>query len=119
MPKTVLVVDDDEGIQNLVGMALVDEGYEVIAALNGAIGLEMATQHPVDMILLDMRMPVLDGWGFLDAYCSRPEPRAPVVAFSANIVDPEAFRCASGFFPKPFKLSKLLDMVDKYANTSS
>ena len=58
----ILVVDDDASIRELIGMALVDEGYEVQAAPHGAAALEVISHSRPSVILLDMRMPVMDGW---------------------------------------------------------
>ncbi|HPL27936.1 MAG TPA: response regulator, partial [Anaerolineae bacterium] len=60
--KHILVVDDDATIRELIELALTDEGYEIIAARNGAEALAVVGAAPVDLILLDIRMPIMDGW---------------------------------------------------------
>jgi len=115
MPPSILVVDDDESIREFVQMALVDEGYRVLVAQDGAGALEIVKREIVDLIVLDMRMPVLDGWGFLTAYQKVSMPRAPVIAVSANnrsiagttadVVD---------FIPKPFDLGHLIELVARH-----
>ena len=113
----ILVVDDDSAIREFVEMALRDEGYDVMVANDGLVALNIVKQSQVHLILLDMRMPVMDGWAFLNAYQQQvPVPRAPVIAFSANN---RAISETTGdvveFIPKPFDLNKLLDDVKKHA----
>ena len=64
----VLVVDDDESIRQIVRMCLGDEGYEVFEAANGLDALALLPDCRPDLILLDLRMPVMDGWEFARRY---------------------------------------------------
>ena|SRR5579859_523500 len=112
MPATILVVDDDESIREFIELALTDEGYHILLAQDGAQALDVATSNHVDLIILDMRMPVMDGWAFLKAYGDTPTPHAPVIAASANI------RSIAGitvdvidFIAKPFDLDYLLALI--------
>jgi CheY-like chemotaxis protein len=66
--KRVLVVDDEEAIRLTLAEALEDEGYAVVTAQNGAEALVQVRARPPHGIVLDLMMPVLDGWGFLKAY---------------------------------------------------
>lgn len=64
--RTALVVDDDPDTVRLIGLILSESGFQVIAAYDGGEGLEyMACMRP-DVIVLDLQMPVLDGWQFLE-----------------------------------------------------
>jgi two-component system OmpR family response regulator len=65
--RRVLVVDDDASIRDLVDMALSDDGYEVISAAHGAAALVLVGRAKPDVILLDMRMPVMNGRTFAQA----------------------------------------------------
>ena len=80
----VLVVDDDATIRGLVSELLVDEGYAVDGASDGAQALQCARDARPAAIVLDLMMPVLDGWGFLHA-CRQQSicPDVPVVVMSA------------------------------------
>jgi CheY-like chemotaxis protein len=62
--RPILVIDDDPAILSTVLDILEFEGYPVATAVNGAEGLRCVEQEPPALVLLDMRMPVLDGWGF-------------------------------------------------------
>jgi two-component system, chemotaxis family, chemotaxis protein CheY len=112
----ILVVDDDEGIRSFVEMALDGEGYRVSTATNGAAALELVSQQAPDLILLDMRMPVMDGWAFTRAYRSRPGPHAPIVVITAarDAGERAAQVNADDYLGKPFDLDELLNLVERY-----
>lgn len=113
----ILVVDDDQGIRDFVGMALTDEGYDVVTAPHGAAALELASARVPSVILLDMRMPIMDGWEFARAYRQRPGPHAPIVVFTAarDAAERAAQIAADGVLPKPFDLTELLTVVGRHA----
>lgn len=114
----ILVVDDEPDIRMLVRMVLERAGHAVIEAANGNEALTaLETSHP-DLMLLDMRMPGLDGWAVLERM--RAEnwfARIPVVVLSAH-VDAAASRKAlqegcSGYIGKPFRPQELVETVEK------
>jgi CheY-like chemotaxis protein len=109
----VLVVDDDDSIRQIVRMCLADEGYKVGEAANGAAALEMLADFRPGLILLDLRMPVMDGWEFARQYRSMPGPHVPIVACVAAF--DVSGECAeldpAGILSKPFDLDDLLDTV--------
>jgi two-component system response regulator (stage 0 sporulation protein F) len=59
--KTILVVDDDDAIRMLIEMELKDEGYQVITASNAKDALKLVETEPMDLVILDIRMPGMDG----------------------------------------------------------
>ena len=61
VPKTVLIVEDDEDTRTVYADALRERGYRVLTATQGAEGVHLARRHRPDLILLDIRMPVMDG----------------------------------------------------------
>jgi CheY-like chemotaxis protein len=115
--RPVLVVDDDDGIRDSIDMTLSDEGYQVLTATHGADALTLVDQHLPSLILLDMRMPVMDGWQFARAYRQRPGPHAPIVVVTAALeaAGRAAEIHADGVLPKPFRLADLLEVVGRYA----
>ncbi len=120
-PRQVLVVEDDKGIRDLVAMALDEVGYEVVSAADGAAALDrLATLRPV-LILLDMRMPVMDGWEFARAYAHRPGHHAPVIIMSAarDAASHAAEVKAEGYLAKPFNLEDLYACVEQFAGGRS
>jgi CheY-like chemotaxis protein len=113
--KRVLIVDDDPDIREIVMLTLSDEGYEVVTAPHGAAALDRAAELPPDAILLDMRMPVMDGWAFAAAYRRTPDPHAPVVVMTAA-ADAAAWAAqvgAAAVLPKPFQLDALCAAVER------
>ena len=109
----VLVVDDDESIRQIVRLCLGDEGYDVFEAANGLDALALLPDCRPDLILLDLRMPVMDGWEFARRYRLGPGPHAPIIAFLAALnAEAEAADLeAVGILAKPFDLEDLLAMV--------
>ena len=75
----LLVVDDDPTIREMLEMLLDSEGYQVATASNGADALDVLSDIHPDVILLDMKMPVMDGWEFMDRYRTLVDATAPVV----------------------------------------
>ena len=119
--QQILIVDDDQAIREMVEYALADEGYSVLTADNGDVALDVLRASTPHLILLDMRMPVMDGWTFARTYRERPPPHAPIVVMTAAI---DAFQWsrevdAAGCIPKPFELSRLFDAIRLHARPSS
>ena len=69
--RPILIIDDDPAIRTTVADILESEGYTVATAINGADGLQSLDRVDPALVLLDMRMPILDGWGFARALRSR------------------------------------------------
>lgn len=116
MPRRILVIDDDLAILATVSDILHDEGYQVQMAMNGAEGLAALEQFSPELILLDMRMPVLDGWGFATALRERGV-NIPIVVMTAT---QDARRWAREIgaayvLAKPFDLMELLNVVERAA----
>lgn len=112
----ILVVDDDESILEMIDVALSFEGYQVDTAPHGMAALELIGRAQPDLILLDVRMPVMDGREFSQRYREIPGPRAPIVVLTANrdVASSAAQVGAEGFLAKPFELVELLELVGKY-----
>jgi CheY-like chemotaxis protein len=110
----ILLVEDDPVITHLIVTTLGKAGYEVLKAENGLVALEsLATSKP-DLILLDIYLPVLNGWDFLEQYQTLPDHSAPVVAFSASELDRALPDHVSLFLLKPFKMADLIKTVAEY-----
>jgi two-component system, chemotaxis family, chemotaxis protein CheY len=121
-PRPILVVDDDEAILSAMELALSDEGYPVVVARNGRDALELARSASPWLILLDMKMPVMDGWAFAEAYRQQANPktpRAPIIAMTAAHESERqtAAVAADGYIAKPFDLNDLLELVLRYAGS--
>ena len=112
----VLVVDDDPAIRGAVRDVLEDHGIPVETATDGRDALAKVEARPPRLVLLDMRMPIMDGWGFAKAL--RDAGIAlPVVVMTAAA---DARRWAEeigaiGVVPKPFGVDELIGAVDRYS----
>ena len=114
----VLIVDDEPDIRATVSAMLEIEGYAVSEAANGADALAAVENDPPDVILLDMRMPVLDGWDFA-AEMRRRNHAIPIVVMTAAR---DAARwagevAAAAFIAKPFGYDDLIDAVEQASPT--
>jgi len=107
----VLVVDDDPDILDALSEILEVEGYEVQRARNGREALQALEHAPPDLVLLDLMMPVMDGWEF--ARSLEPSSRPPIIVLSAdrNVSVKAQEIGALGWLAKPFELAELLAAV--------
>ncbi|MBI3969764.1 MAG: response regulator [Chloroflexi bacterium] len=113
--RHILIVDDDHILCYVVIQALREEGHTVVAAPNGAAALAAVTHRAPDLILLDLRMPVMDGPEFVRAYRQLPHPRAPIITMTAA-TDARQWADqigANGVLPKPFELADLFATVER------
>jgi CheY-like chemotaxis protein len=94
MGKRVLVVDDEKDILDFVAMILADTGYEVDCAGDGSEALAKMRARRPDLVVLDLMMPVMDGWDFLQHLHQIPNPPA-VVILSAAPDEWKAFRAGA------------------------
>jgi CheY-like chemotaxis protein len=110
----VLVVDDEPDIRATVSAMLEIEGYAVTEAANGADALHRVEERAPDVILLDMRMPVLDGWGFA-AELRRRGHHMPIVVMTAarDAAHWAGEIAASAFVAKPFGFDDLITAVEE------
>lgn len=114
---SVLIVDDDPDILEIVGLVLASAGYEVISASDGAEALGLLRSGMVpSVILLDVMMPSMNGWEFRAAQSEDPALAAvPVVLLTGDgnaAEKSQAFR-ASGYLKKPVDLAVLLETVER------
>jgi CheY-like chemotaxis protein len=113
--SSVLVVDDDDDIREVLELALEEQGYVVSQASNGRAALEVVSRGMPALILLDMKMPVMNGWEFAAELGRRYARRAPIVVISAaeDVRRRAAEIGAQGWIGKPFELSELLEIVKR------
>lgn len=81
---TVLIVEDENMLNEAYQVVLKTAGYNVLTAYDGKEALEVLEKHDADIILLDLRMPVLDGVGFLEAYQLKSRKNPPKVVVFSN-----------------------------------
>ena len=113
---TVLVVEDDDAMRDLLIEELSDAGYRVLAAADGRAGLECAKSHPVDLVITDLRMPELDGFDLIRDIKATPEsPHVVMVtAFGSIETAIKAVKLgAYDYITKPFEIEELVLVADK------
>jgi CheY-like chemotaxis protein len=109
---TVLIVDDERPIRDLLSVVLRDAGYRTTAAVHGAEALAAVAEARPDLVITDLMMPVLGGAELCRRLKAAPATREiPVVLMSAVVPGPEPTEAADAFLRKPFDLVELEALV--------
>jgi CheY-like chemotaxis protein len=118
--RKVLVVDDDDALAEVVRQVLRDAGHSVATVRHGAAALELTKHIAPDLILLDLSMPIMDGWSFVSQYRRNAKQDARIVLLTANQQAPEIARSlqADGYITKPFDIDDLIALVDRELSIS-
>jgi CheY-like chemotaxis protein len=116
---TILIVDDDPGIRQLLTVFLMHNGYRVICVANGEEALTHLQYTPLlpQLILLDLMMPVMDGFEFRRTQQGDPQlATIPVIVISAvpNLHEQAPTLAAEAYVPKPIDFDALLILVEQY-----
>ncbi len=113
MPKTVMVVDDEERLVSLVKTYLKQEGFHVVTAANGREALFLARDEKPDLIVLDLMMPEMDGYEFMRLH--RQERATPIILLTARVEDTDKILGlelgADDYVTKPFSPRELVARV--------
>ncbi len=119
---TILVVDDEFAIADLLEMVLMDEGHHVLTAANGRQALERLTQHPrPDLIISDYMMPILNGAGMLEAMRGVETQRGIPCIMMSSMPEQNVRQRVSGlaaFIRKPFDLVEVIELVASVLSAS-
>jgi two-component system chemotaxis response regulator CheY len=118
IPKRVLVVDDDASIRELLLTALEDDGYEVVPAVNGQDALAVCERWRPDVIVLDLMMPVMDGWTFAKRLRERDDIPIVVLSAATDLARHAKTIGAAAVVAKPFDLDQLLPKVARAAEAA-
>lgn len=118
----ILVVDDDAGICDVLRDALEGSGHFVTVANNGRDGLQRLMESDFDVVLLDLRMPVMGGFEMLQSVRNTLRSDVPVIVLTAYASLDSLFQCSelgiAGYLPKPFRLDELEAKVKHVAEGS-
>ncbi len=122
MPR-ILLVEDNEMNRDMLSRRLSKRGYEVLIAHDGGEGIAIARSQSPDLILMDMSLPVVDGWEATRRIKAEPETSGiPVIALTAHAMagDEEEARTAGcdDFDTKPVELARLLEKIETLLNRS-
>lgn len=111
----VLIVDDDNELAEVLRQALRESGYAVATVRHGAAALELIGQIQPDLILLDLRMPIMDGWSFVTQYrrSGRAGGRIVLLSGHPNVREISANLGADAYLGKPFELTELIGAVQR------
>lgn len=116
--KKILLVEDNEMNRDMLSRRLARKGYEVLLALDGEEAVRMTRAHAPDVVLMDMSLPVLDGWEATRRLKADPETaRIPVIALTAHALPAERDRALEAgcvaFETKPIDFPKLLAAIEE------
>jgi DNA-binding response OmpR family regulator len=112
--QRLLVVEDDAGIQEVLRLELTEQGFDVQVVDSGEAAVEHVDKNPVDLVLLDLRMPGMDGVETAKALKER-RPNLPIVlcsVFDEKRLEPYMGREIQAFLPKPFTFRRLQTTVE-------
>ena len=120
MTKTVLTVDDSRTMRDMLMLALKDAGYRVVQAEDGVHGLEVLQAESPDIVITDINMPRMDGFGFIEGMRANPAFSAvPVLVLTTESDAAKKQRAreagATGWIVKPFDPVRLVDAVRRVA----
>jgi CheY-like chemotaxis protein len=112
----ILLVEDNEMNRDMLSRRLTRNGFEVVIAVNGQEGVDLAASSMPDLILMDMSLPILDGWEATRQVKANPATKAiPVIALTAHamVADKEKALAAGcdEFDTKPVELPRLLEKI--------
>ncbi len=116
---TLLIVEDNEMNRDMLSRRLVRRGYEVLMATDGAEGLACVREHLPDLVLMDMSLPVLDGWEVTRLLKGDAATRhIPVIALTAHAMSGDRQRAVDAgcddFDTKPIELTRLLEKIEHW-----
>lgn len=123
-PLSILLVEDNELNQKLMKITLKRYNYEVAIANNGVEGVELFKNQKFDLILMDLMMPVMDGFEATKEIRrieseDKRRPYTPIIAFTANIFNNDYEKCVSGgmdnILEKPFSFEKFGEILKNLA----
>ena len=113
----ILLVEDNEMNRDMLSRRLIRKGYEVVLAVDGQSGVEMANRDHPDIILMDMSLPVLDGWEATRRLKAAAETRdVPIIALTAHAMSSDRDKALEAgcdeYDTKPIDLTRLLGKIE-------
>jgi len=110
--RTILVVEDDPTVSDILRILLEDDGFRIVTALSGREALELAWSDPPNLITLDLNLPDMDGYRLLDELRNQPGGQEiPIVVVSGRQYEPRPDDHVVAALPKPFDATELDEVV--------
>jgi DNA-binding response OmpR family regulator len=118
MKGPVLVIDNDESIVEFLSFILEDAGFEVLTALDGHLGIDLARQHKPPVIICDLMMGQMHGFEVVQQIRAQPDlARSVVIVASSKSYKPDMDRArelgANDYLVKPFRADELIQMIER------
>ena len=122
--STILYVEDDFNNRTLVRRVLEAEGYQVVDAANANQAMGCLKEHKIDLILMDINMPEVDGYALTTKIKSVPEyAKIPIVAMTANVMRGDRERSleagCDGYIQKPIDIDLLTQQVERFLRSTN
>ena len=120
MSMKILTVDDSRTMRDMLRLALTSAGYDVVQAIDGVDGLAVLERESPDVVITDINMPKMDGFGFIEGARKRERFRILPILVLTTESDPEKKQRArsagaTGWIIKPFDPTKLVDVIRRVA----
>lgn len=120
----ILLVEDNEMNRDMLSRRLARRGYEILVAEDGSKGVDLAKSESPDLILMDMSLPIMDGWEATRQIKASPETSTiPVIALTAHAMSSDRDKAlAAGcdeYDTKPVELSRLLEKIESFLGPAS
>lgn len=115
----MLVVDDDQDIRELLVSVLKDDGYEAQSARNGREALDLIERWRPDVVVLDLMMPIMDGWTFAERMHEKWDIPIVVMSAATDLKQHAGRVGAADVIAKPFEIDSFLPVIDRLAGPSS
>ena len=118
----ILLVEDNEMNRDMLSRRLKKKGYDVVMALDGQRGVEMASEESPDIILLDMSLPIMDGWDAAKVLkANETTSSIPIIALTAHAMAGDRDKALNAgcddYDTKPVDLKRLLEKIEGWLNT--
>lgn len=120
----ILIVEDNELNRDMLSRRLIRKGYEIEMAVDGALGVEAMKSFMPDVVLMDIGLPVMDGWeATIAAKATDAIKHIPIIALTAHALEEDRLKAleagADDFDTKPVDLKRLLEKIEKWAPSDS
>ena len=120
----VLLVEDNEMNRDMLSRRLRRRGFEVLIAADGEEGVSMATAEKPDLILMDMSLPILDGWEATRRLKTAPDTAPiPIIGLTAHAMATDRDRCLEAgcddYDTKPVELGRLMEKIERLLGTGA